>query len=232
MLPPDWGVSRVMLSRRPWRAGSVARASRVICVAAPVRSELKTASEVGAVTVTSTAIERTMKSRSVATPRLTMMSSWVCASNPDAPAVGATVTLYGPPTRMFSSEYRPSGRVVVSYVVPDGTCSARTVAPATGFSCASFTRPASDPVVTPWATASVGSASPNTAHNTRVLLPSHDVAFSKRFMQLTPQIDTGFFGKRPLETAARKYTNSPVKSGGTEAVNSTCRPPRRDGRPG
>ena len=70
----------------------------------PVRSELKIASDC-AVTVTSSAIDRTAKSRSVATPRVTTTSSCVCGSKAAAVvAPRATVTEYGPPTRMFGIE--------------------------------------------------------------------------------------------------------------------------------
>ena len=99
-VPPDCGVRRVMSFRRPEIVGSVASVSRLSDVAAPVRSELKTASDC-AVTVTSSAIDRTMKSRSVATPRLTTM--FVLRLRLEGRRlVGpfATVTEYGPPTRM------------------------------------------------------------------------------------------------------------------------------------
>ena len=39
------------------------------------------------------------------------------------------VTVYGPPTRMPGMTKRPSACVTASYVLPDGWCTASTVAP-------------------------------------------------------------------------------------------------------
>ena len=61
-----------------------------------------------------------MNWRSVATPRLTVTFSWICGSNAAPAPQCATVTVYGPPTRMPGIEKRPSARVAASYVVPEG----------------------------------------------------------------------------------------------------------------
>ena len=53
-LPPYWGLNRVISVMRPDTVGSVAKSSRIIAVAAPVRLVLNTGSDV-AVTVTSSA---------------------------------------------------------------------------------------------------------------------------------------------------------------------------------
>ena len=50
--------------------------------------------------------------------------------------------------RMPGIENRPSGRVTASYVVPDDSWTAVTVAPGMAFPWASLTMPVIDPVVT------------------------------------------------------------------------------------
>ena len=94
-----------------------------------------------------------------------MMSTCVSGANavPPAPTY-ATVTLYGPPTLMPGIENRPSARVTASYVVPDGSWIAITLAPATGSCWVLVTMPVTAPVVTPWASAcSAGHSSVHTA---------------------------------------------------------------------
>jgi hypothetical protein len=77
--------------------GSVARASRSTDVAAPVRSELNTASD-WAVTVTSSVTEAALRLRltSAPTPSVTNTFFAVFGWKPAKEAV----TLYGPPTLM------------------------------------------------------------------------------------------------------------------------------------
>ena len=86
-----------------------------------------------------------------------MMSTCVSGANavPPAPTY-ATVTLYGPPTLMPGIENRPSARVTASYVVPDGSWIAITLAPATGSCWVLVTMPVTAPVVTPWANSVLG----------------------------------------------------------------------------
>src|SRR6185312_3681085 len=55
-------------------------------------------------------------------------------------------------TRRPCAAYRPSGPVVVILVVPDGSCTICTVAPATGWPLASSTRPLIEEEVS-WASA-------------------------------------------------------------------------------
>ena len=71
---------------RPETVGNVAISVRLTEVAAPVRAELKTVSDWAVtVTVSVTVIPCTSYERSVATPRLTMMSVCVDGSNAAAP---------------------------------------------------------------------------------------------------------------------------------------------------
>src|SRR3990172_834920 len=126
--------------------GSVASASRLTVVAGAVRGELKMAEE-SAVTVTSSVTATVVKLnlRSVATPRLAMTSLVVWGWKP----LRETVTVYGPPTLMPGMENLPSARVAAWYRVPDGSCTAITVAPVTGCCWGSVTMPVTEPVVTP-----------------------------------------------------------------------------------
>ena len=114
--PEVCGVRRVKSLIRPRTVGIDASVSRLTDVAAPVRPELNTVSDCAVtVTVSVTAICLTSKLRSVATPRLTSMFSWVSGAKAAPPVPGyATVTEYGPPTRMLRITKRPSARVVVS----------------------------------------------------------------------------------------------------------------------
>jgi hypothetical protein len=123
LLPLDCGVRRVTSLRRPDNVGSSWISSRRTVVAAPVCAELKTGSVCAVtVTVSCTAMARTVIGTSVATPRFTVTSVCVNGSNAAPPVpVNATVTVYGPPTRMLRIEKRPSARVVASYVLPDGS---------------------------------------------------------------------------------------------------------------
>ena len=47
----------------------------------------------------------------------------------DVKPVSDAVTVYGPPTRIPGMTNRPSACVTASYVVPEGSCTASTVAP-------------------------------------------------------------------------------------------------------
>ncbi len=165
--PPYCGVRREMSLMRPDTVGSDASSSRRTAVAAPVRDELNTTSDLPTtVTVSLTADSFSENVMSVLTPRLTTRPSWTSVLNPASTAVA----LYGPPTRMFSMKNRPSPCVTASYVVPEGTCTTLMLTPGTTAFCASRATPAIDPVVTPcaatgWATAS--SATPSAiAHAT------------------------------------------------------------------
>ena len=134
-VPLAWGVSRVMSLTLPEMVGSNPISTRATDVAAPVRLELKTGSICPVtVTVSCTAIGRTMNARSVAMPRLTWTSSCVSGAKavPPPPPLNVIVTEYGPPTRMPGMENRPSPRVVASYTDPEGTWMAITLAPAIG----------------------------------------------------------------------------------------------------
>src|SRR5688500_11424290 len=150
LVPEVCGVNRVNDSMRPAMVGSVASTSRFTAVAAPVRVELNTVSDCAVtVTVSVTAISLTLTLMSVETPRLISIFSTVSGAKAAPPEpVYATVTEYGPPTRMLRMTNRPSFRVVVSYVVPDGRWIAMTLAPETPSCFAFCTTPASDPVVT------------------------------------------------------------------------------------
>ncbi len=69
---------------------------------------------------------------------------------------------------MFGMENLPSGCVVVSYVVPDGSWMAMTLAPDTGLPV-SVTAPAMLPLVTPCAhTGAIGAARAAMARTTTV----------------------------------------------------------------
>src|SRR5713101_5374327 len=72
----------------------------------------------------------------------------------------ATLTRYGPPTRMPGIVNLPSARVTAAYAVPDGPCSATTRAPSSGTPDESVTTPATAAVVTPCAAA--GRTAPRT----------------------------------------------------------------------
>ena len=151
--PVACGVNRVRSAMFPDTVGIVAMSDRLTDVDAPVREELNTGSTCAVTVISScTAIGCTENRRSVPTPRLTMMSTCVSGVNavPPAPTY-ATVTLYGPPTLMPGIENRPSARVTASYVVPDGSWIAITLAPTTGSCWVLVTMPVTAPVVTPWA---------------------------------------------------------------------------------
>src|SRR5690349_11848093 len=119
--PDACGVRRVMSPRRPPIVGSVASWSREMVVAAPVRFELNTGSIVPTTVTLSFKTGFTLNVRSVAAPRLTVMLScvdgWNAAAAPPLTA-GDTITVYGPPTRMFGMTKRPSARDTDSYDVP------------------------------------------------------------------------------------------------------------------
>ena len=116
-LAPDvCGVRRVKSLIKPRTVGSVASVSRFTDVEAPVRPELNTVSDCAVtVTVSVTEIGLTLTLRSVATPRLISTFSTVSGAKAAVPVpVNATVTEYGPPTRMLMIMNRPSDRDVVS----------------------------------------------------------------------------------------------------------------------
>ena len=93
-LAPACGVKRVMSPIFPVIVGSDASVSRDSAVAAPVRVELKTVSDCAVtVTVSVIAICRTVRARSVLTPRLIITSSRLSGANAAAPVPeNATVT--------------------------------------------------------------------------------------------------------------------------------------------
>ena len=177
----------------PDTVGIVAMSARLTDVDAPVREELNTGSTCAVTVISScTAIGCTEKTRSVPTPRLTMMSTCVSGANavPPAPTY-ATVTLYGPPTLMPGIENRPSARVTASYVVPDGSWIAITLAPATGSCWVLVTMPVTAPVVTPCASAcSAGHSSVHTAK--RVTNPRiYVIAFSPQNLRVGWETNSG-----------------------------------------
>ncbi len=72
--------------------------------------------------------------------------------------------MYGPPTRMPGIVNRPSSRVVATYCVPEGTCTAWTCAPAIAVLVAeSVTTPVIVAVVRPWASSDPDTATVATA---------------------------------------------------------------------
>ncbi len=94
LVPEVCGVKRVKSLIKPRTVGSVASVSRLTAVVAPVRDELNTVSDCAVtVTVSCTEICFTLKTRSVATPRLISTFSCVSGANAAVPVpVKATVT--------------------------------------------------------------------------------------------------------------------------------------------
>ncbi len=81
--PPYCGVRREMSLMRPDTVGSEASSSRRTAVAAPVRDELNTTSDLPTtVTVSLTADSFSENAMSVLTPRLTTRPSWTSVLNP------------------------------------------------------------------------------------------------------------------------------------------------------
>jgi len=188
MPPLDCGVKRTNESRRLLIVGSVMIASRLTAVEAPVRAELKIGlTSADTVTTSSTATVISLSTRSVATPRLMNTSLVAAGWNP----LSEAVTVYGPPTRIAGTENRPSPRVTASYVVPEGSCRATTLAPGTARPCASLTMPSRVPVVTPCAwTGTAGDDSATNASTASALHTNHDLMLSLRVIEITPTFRT------------------------------------------
>ena len=149
MLAPACGVSLTNDSRRFEIVGSVEIASRLTAVPAPVRSELKIGSALPE-TVTVSAIA-TVPSVSATSARDAEAQKHVLRRSAAGSRSSVGRHVVGPPTRMPWIENRPSACVKASYVDPDGSCTAVTVAPGTASPWASFTMPAMELVVTPCA---------------------------------------------------------------------------------
>src|SRR5437867_7121082 len=146
-----WGVSRRRSSTRRLMVGRWVICVEEIVVAAPVRPELNTELFVAATVTGSNSILACASTnrRSAVTPNVNWI--WPCTSR--RWPTTATVTRYGPPTRMPGMVNRPSARVTALYAVPDGPCTASTRAPSSGAPEESVTTPATAAVVTPCAVA-------------------------------------------------------------------------------
>src|SRR5439155_6717753 len=124
-----------------------------------------------AVTVTgasSTLALASANCRSAVPPNVS--SIWSCTSC--RKPTSATLTRYGPPTRMPGIVNLPSARVTAAYAVPDGPCTATTRAPSSGPPEESLTTPAIAAVVTPWAPSAVEAAKATVARSTNVFITS------------------------------------------------------------